>query len=572
MPKRGALIGLDLGAHSVKAAWVSLRAGGPQVTRTESLHIPLNEQDPDRLIRPWLESNGISRQPCALAIPGADTVFQSFQLAPDDPRTPTQAAGMEVDKFNDIASESMTYGFAAFVRKGATKAAAGRRLLLMMTRPAVLDGLLGRAEALGLHVADLVPAPAALYNLAQATASTPGEIDMVVNAGHTRTEVAVGSSDGMLFARSFRTGGLQVTEALRRGGGLSPSQADTFKMTRLAREEDPEARARIAPAVDLWINEIRNCLNAFRHQIRDPDLMPKRIILAGGAALLDGLVGRLGEAVELPVVPAGNVFAGVLPKKAELFTPAAGLAVTALEAGPLRISLLPEYARHELVFREKKPYWIASGVAVALAVGILIIGGVRTIGRQSAELQAAADLVSELERLAGRIEQREAIIQRLRRQSEPVSALLHMGPRYRDLINLVAESLDPQDWIAMICDEYSYYAPADELGQQDTRRRPGSIRPGMRDPRLAPVADEPEKPETAKPPPPLPVRFIVEGYTPKDNLATVQDLIRRLMESDMVVKADLIYDDRKVPPDRFRTWATDARHQHFVVLVEMESL
>lgn len=572
MSKRRSIVGLDLGRHSVKAVWVTLRAGGPVVTRSESLHVPLNEQKPERLIRPWLESHGLLRQGVVLAVPGSDTVFQSFQLPPEDPRTPAQAAAMEVAKFNDIASETMTYGFAPYARKGATKAAAARRLLLMMTRPAALNTILGQAESLGLNVQDLVPAPAALFNLAQAAATAPGDIEMVVNAGHTHTEVVIGSPDGMLFARSFRTGGVQLTEALQKGGGMSLSQADTFKVTRVSRAEcDAETVAKLDPAIGMWLGEIRNCLSAFRHQIRDEALLPKRVVLAGGTALLHNLDQRVNEATGLPVIRAGSACSGLLPQKAELFAAAAGLAVTALEAGPLSISLLPEFARHELVFREKKPFWIASGAAVALTVGVLIIGGIRTIGRQSDNLQQAERLVTELRRLTERIEEREAVMARLQQQGAPVNALLNMGPRYRELINLVADSLDPQDWISMVSDEYSYYAP-DEAEERRLQRPAAMIRPGMRDPRLTPARTEAEKRETAKPPPPLPVRFIVEGYTPKDNLSTVQDLIRRLMASDQVVSADLIYDDQKVPPDRFRTWATDIRHSHFVVLVEMGAL
>ncbi len=560
MSKRHTVVGLDIGRHALKAAWVTVRQGRVAVTRTELLHLPLNDANPDRLIRPWLEKTGIAKMPVALGVPGRDCVFQSFQLQKDDPRQDAAAAAMEVGKFNEIASETMAHGYAPCT------VADRRRLLIVMTRPAVLDTLLGYGESLRLNTVDLAPSPVALINVlacAQRDAVGPR---MVVNVGHGHTEVAFGCRHGMLFARSFKCGGETFTDALRTGNAMSANQADTYKMAQTGLNgADAESSARLQAVAGVWLGEVQSCLAAFRNQVREPDLAPERIVLCGGGSLLRGLREQLHEATGLPVEDGATAFGRLIAAKSEHFAVAAGLGIGALGAGLAPVSLLPEYVRHELVFREKKPYWIASGVAVALSLGVFIVGGIRAIGRQSAQLRAAEKTVTELRNLTTGIEQREAEIEALRRQCAPVMELLKMGPLYRELITAVSESLDPHDWISMISDEHSYYAPTPEEALSTKRR---DARPGMRD--IRPVA-EAKVAEAFPPPPALPTRFVVEGYTPKENLSTVKDLIGRLTDTEPIKSADLIYDDQKVPSERFLPWATNITHSHFVILLEVET-
>jgi Tfp pilus assembly PilM family ATPase len=560
MPKRDTVVGLDIGRHGIKAAWATRRQGRVVVTRTEVLHLPLSETNPERLVRPWLEKTGIARLPVALGVPGRECVFQSFLLQKEDPRSDAQAAAMEVAKFNEIASTGMAHGYTA------TTLNERRRLLVIMTRPTVLDTILGYGETMRLNPVELTPSPVALLNLlveAQPQATGPR---LLVNVGHGHTEVAFGSTQGLYFARSFKIGGEAFTAALRAGNAMSAGQADTFKITQTGLDgADAETAAKLQTVAEIWLGEIKTCLAAYRNQVREAELAPERIVLCGGGSLLHGLQAALQTAVGLPVDNAEAAFGRLLPNKPAHVALAAGLGIGALRRGVVHMSLLPEYVRHELVFREKKPYWIASGIAVALTVGVFIVGGIRAISRQSAQLRAAERTVKELGKMTARIEKQEATIAALQKQSAPVLELLHMGPRYRALITAVAEALDPGDWISMISDEFSYYEPAPQEAEAAKRR---AARPGMRDTR---IAAKPDKEPIFPPVPPLPKRFVVEGYTPKANLMTVKDLIGRLKEaSDLIASADLIYDDQKVAGERFLPWATNTTHRHFVILLEVQ--
>ena len=82
------MIAFDVGSRSVRAVWVGLRGSRPVVTRAETLALPMDEEDPHKLIATWVHKLGVVKQFCAIALPGSQTVFQSGRIMPNDPRTP----------------------------------------------------------------------------------------------------------------------------------------------------------------------------------------------------------------------------------------------------------------------------------------------------------------------------------------------------------------------------------------------------------------------------------------------------------------------------------------------------
>jgi len=156
MARKGTVVGIDIGQYAVKAVWAERRGGTPIVTRMESLRLPTDRSDSGNIIGPWIEKMGIPAFPCVIGLPGAQSIFQPLFLPPEDLRTFEQATAMEVVKFNEMASETMIYGFSPIsINPGE------RRLILSMARPSVLHDALGRARTLGLDVIDIVPTPAA---------------------------------------------------------------------------------------------------------------------------------------------------------------------------------------------------------------------------------------------------------------------------------------------------------------------------------------------------------------------------------------------------------------------------
>jgi Tfp pilus assembly PilM family ATPase len=545
MPRVKQIVGIDFGSRTVRAAWVQLRGGEPRIVRAEQMALPLEGGDPQALIRSWLERVGLTRAFAAGALPGAQVVFQPGRLSPEDPRTPRQAADMELATFNDMAGDTMISDTAAH------EWSPGLRVYLMaMARPAVVTQALANIEPLGVRPADLVPAPVAIFNaLVRLGGSSSGAPDLFLNIGHTQTELAIGTPRGMLFARSVPTGGRTFSEAVAKLAGVPLPQAEAQKQRDGSLREGGAFADVLRPVAERWYAQVSSCLSAYRGAFGGEPFAIGRIVLAGGGAHLRGLDDFVRERSGLPVTMASALKSAAGHPDAGSFDVAIGLALTALEVASTHLSLLPAKLRDEVVFREKKPYWIAASVMGALTLGVFTAGmlvDLRAEARTLEEERAQLRKREQLDKGIVGIRQRS---EALHKRCEPLVRLLRGGPAMRDVISLVANAISPDDWISLICDE-SAYLPALPAAAKPAAPPPraGFFVPGFRG---AAKAVAPKAVPSDSPPAPPASGFdvfIVEGYTPDIGLQTVKAMMERLRTAARVRKVDLLSDDRVLPP------------------------
>jgi len=541
MATRQTIVGLDFGTFSIKAVWLEKRGSQVSFLRAEELHLPPETQDPVRFISPWLEKHGILRQYSAIALPGGQAAFQPVMLAPNDPRTPDQAAEMEVAAFNDMAGENMMHRAATF-----EWTPAARQMLMVMVRPGVIDRGLRGAAAFSLRLCDLVPSPIASYNAMAPLHGPRPAPTLFVNIGHTTTDITVGTSAGALFARSFSTGGKAFTDAIVKQRGGTPAQAESAKRAEGSLHVGNPLCEVLLPVADNWFAQLRSSLAVYRSHFNGEAFQLGDVVLCGGAAQLAGLAEHISRKLSLPV----SLFAQ--PDIPTNFAMAYGLALSGASAAICDISLLPRRMRDEIVFRQKKPYWIAAGTCASLALAIFIVSGIRGIARERAAVEAESKRINELRQIDTRIKRIRTTSGALREFGRPVMELLQSGPLARELVTLVANSINPDDWVTLICDEALYLPPPPPDVTNAPPRSVRTIRDISRRPALpagtiAGAAGQARRGNAAEPPADDFSAFIIEGYTPNSDLATVKELVRRLLASDLIIHADIREDERVLP-------------------------
>lgn len=538
------IVGLDLGRHAVKAAWVQKRGKRAVIRRTEQLLLPADLRDTRDVIAQWVERTGLSGERCAVRLPGQHAIFQPFRIPAEDPRTPEQAAAMEVVKFNEMASESMVHGHSTF-----TVDETDRRLLLAMARPSLLDQAIAAAQATGVEIVDVIPGPVAFFSALESLLQPRQAPVMAVNIGHSATEIAVGAMEGLMFARAFSGGGQMFTEALAKAEKLSSVQAENLKLREgsLAKEGGSTA-ATLRPVAELWVSEVQSCLSVYGNLFSEASARPSRVVLCGGGAALDGLPEFVAEHLQIETARVDALPDNPRLKDPARFTTAVGLGRAALGLAKSPISLLPSDLRDELTFRTQKPFWIAAGITAALILAVSLLGGYRDFYRRERHLRSDQESLRRRQSLVSRIESTSHGAEQLRKLAVPLREMIDAGPRMLELVTLIAEAKAEDDWIWMVTDGDSYFA-GEQKPEPDAKPYTTSLvhrRAYARPARTAKPAPETRSGQ--------PVRFdtlIVEGFTSAENsLASVRDLISRLAAAEYVVGADHLEDDRVMHAER----------------------
>ncbi len=584
MSRTKQMLAFDIGSRSVRAVWVGLRGGRPAVMRAETFALPLDEEEPHKLISAWADKLGIAKHFCAIALPGSQAVFQSGRIMHNDPRTPEQVAAIDIAQFNEMAGDEMAHDVFAFE----TPFEAGvRRYIMSMARPASIQEVIQATRRNHLRPSDLIAAPVALFNALEAFAGAHEEPYCYVSIGHTQTEVAVGISGGLLFARSLAAGGKLFTDAVAQSTGLPAVQAEVRKHVDCGLRESDACYEPLRLAADRWVSQFNACMGVYRSTFQDRKFTVARIIITGGGAQLKGLKEYLAAKLfmqvqhvsELPGIDSAyQPYAGV-------YDLAFGLALTALHVGTTYLSLLPGDLKDEVVFRAKKPWWIAAAVFLLGAMALYSATGVVLLRRDNAQLDEVRDLLRRREQIDKRIQDLKLLGAHTLTNSMPLTNLLLNGPLAREVLSLVASTVDPNDWITLFCDE-NLYTPKEQENEtkkptpQTAARNPFSL---FRTLRQAP-------PATGKPaataaagsaatqkkdlPDPLASVFIVEGYTPTVSLKSVREMIERLKTSPEIARVDLRSDDQVFAPTGIPELETEKvpNFRRFVIEIEVKRL
>ena len=570
MPRVRQIVGLDLGTRNVRAVWVQLHNGEPRILRAEKMELPLEGGDAVKLTRAWLSQLGLLHGFASIAIPGPQLVFQPGRLTPEDPRTPRQAADMELVRFNDMVGETMVCDVTAFTRPDSS-----RQYLMAMARPSVIKDSLATLSPLDIRPTDLVPAPAALFcGFTCAECDTDGP-RLIVDIGAVKTEIAIGTADGILFARAFPMGGRQFTEAIAKGGACPLQQADSQKLRDATLEEGGPFSEFLLPVAERWYSQFSAVLAAYRGAVSGLATNVSTIILAGGGAKLNGFhewfskrvnqstastSGRPALVRQESTPPIRVVLASELPSQNSIpeigaYATALGLALTSLDVPKLpHLSLIPESLRDEVVFKEKKPYWIATAATLILAIGVFTAGLLISLGRDSVRLEAERQELRKREKIDQEIAAIRSETEAIRKEALPLRRLLVGGPASRYAMSLVATAIAPADWISLVCDEDTYLRRGAEdknVAEALKPARPGFFVPGFRD--NDPKAKESTSVFSEAEARPAPEKsrfssFIIEGYTPDMSFESVNEMLRRIRGGARVKNVDLLSDDKVKPP------------------------
>lgn len=317
------ILGLDLGAHTVKAVLLESTFRGYAVLDTARAPLPEGPTGPGRqaaAVRGLLEARGWEFDAAVVALPGAAVSTSVITLPFSDPRRIEQTVGFEVEgqipfDLADAAWDWQPLG----THEGKTE------LLVAVARKDELGALLAALAEAGVDPRAIVPPGTAYSALAMAGAlagtgtapatAGPPASEAIVDIGHERTNVAVFAGTACEAARTFPFGAAHLARALARelaiseadGAALLAAEAGGAALSPALAEKarDPRAADALQRALVPLVRELRATLRAWRARVGQRAVA--RLHLAGEAAHLPGLPDVLAPEVEGAVAPLAMV-------------------------------------------------------------------------------------------------------------------------------------------------------------------------------------------------------------------------------------------------------------------------
>jgi len=408
-------IGIDIGNHAIKIAWLQ-RKGAP--TRAVRLFRATLSGDDDIVrIQGALQRAGIRAGPGLLGITGRDLIVRYTHVPPVPDWRLKLLMQFEI---NEVSGQSGGDVAADYRRLSLPLETDEETVLVALTRDTWLRPRLNAVRGSGIKADGGCPNSVALFNAFVAHGSSDdGETTYLVNIGRDNIDMALQRDGELLFARNMAGGGQMFTEAIMGTFGLREPKAEKNKVTKgdltpkgQARYPDATsekiANAMQGPAGQL-VSMIQSTVMICRAQTRISDLNVDRVLLCGGGAQMKGLRDYFAANMSVPVElfnPVDELDLSVLPAEdadelgdAPLdFATAVGLAETLLQSTAFRLEVLTEKEKVKRRFAQRTVWSLAAAAAMLLFVVLLFNDrseGITRVAEANEELKAVSRKVGK---------------------------------------------------------------------------------------------------------------------------------------------------------------------------------
>jgi type IV pilus assembly protein PilM len=324
--RRRELVGLDIGAHAVKAVQLRRTRSGQELQ-----HLGLAPLGPDTIVDGVImdsnavigavdeifKSNQIKTKDVAVAVSGHSVIVKTIRVPKMKQQELEGAIQWEAEQHIPYAMEDVNIDFQ--VLPTTPPDATELDVLLVAVKKDIINDYLAIISAANLNAAVVDVEAFALENVFEISSeSSPGEVVALVNLGAAITNINILRNGISEFRRDSAIGGNRYTESIQKMLGLSFEQAEALK---LGGEVEGRSFADAKPAIDMVSTElagdIRRSFDFFRSTAHSDTI--NKVLVSGGCARLPGLTAYLAEALEVPfeiVNPLRNVKAD--PKQFDL--------------------------------------------------------------------------------------------------------------------------------------------------------------------------------------------------------------------------------------------------------------
>ena len=379
---------INCGASRITAAVVSSSGGALQIERlaTENLNYDYTNDDA------WLGAVGVALHTlhhqhkfsgnASFIIPGNQLLTKTIRIPHVEENKQAQIIAFEAQQnipypLHEVVWDSQVVGDDGIETE----------VLFIACKSDTIDEFCGEVARAGFLVDTINAATVLDYNAIQFAYPTLDEDVLLINIGARSTNLLFKNPDGF-FVRNIQLGGNSLTQNIADNIGKAFAKAEEVKHKFFSGEldysNDDSGAKLLTSCSDSFMRrmgqDITRSIVNYRRQ--KGAAAPKRILLSGRGALLEGLSGQLSTSQKVSVEffdPLQNVTlnsesASDSTSLSLEISEIIGAAAQHMVADSAGVNLLPDEVQREMEFGSKKPYLIAAAICLALAPWLVFFG------------------------------------------------------------------------------------------------------------------------------------------------------------------------------------------------------
>jgi type IV pilus assembly protein PilM len=570
MQKTRTAIGLDIGAHSVKAVRFVWTPQSLRVEQALAAEIPDNLEDDAEARAEWLRDllaplKGRGAR-ATLAVSGSICNVQLVKFPKSSDSQLKRMVSLEALCLAGLSGQDVAHDFIAVGGNSQTESP----VLIALCRASAIEQQMKLATQAGLSVEEVTLPNLALHNAFTHKKEKHAKgLIAYVDIGHESTNVALSHNGELRFARSFASGGGAFTNAVMHAAQLSRAEAERWKRQygQLFLEGIPEGakEAALLEAAETWLKEFNETLAHFFEQSAGEFTTCDHIVLSGGGAMLrqfpDWIRDKLTRPVEvlapLKLLGADTAALADEAKIDPRYAVAAGLALQGLKLSP-SLSLLPNPVKERRVVRHRTQQLAVYSAMAALIFLTLLLAVRIQLGRVNERLAEQRKNLIRCQEIAQAIERHRNQTQHVLVKLQPVADLANRADRLLTVWRDVTAEQRGNDWFTLFADAESYYSPK--------RLQQGAQPP------VVPFGGSAEaNPSHFTPQPAI---IIVEGYTTDMSFKTVEGMVKALSDKSKYPyfkKVDTLAADKRVSDEKADLfWQSQAKVRRFTLELQLD--
>jgi type IV pilus assembly protein PilM len=479
MPAAQTAVGIDIGAHALKA--VVLRKKGSHLSVARAGSVELGDlafiEDSERkdrrlaeLLRMLLRQTRIRRSDVGSGLAGHDCFVKYLHVPPAPPDKLRKLIEYEVSE--DPAAGAHEHSSDFWLLDLPTKAEEFT-ILVAMARNEILRRRISLIKNAGLSCDGLTLNAVAFFDAYVQSLDEDiynDKTTLLVDLGARHMDVVVQRNAKLLFVRNLSLGGNQFSEAVQEEFQLPIREAEELKLAQgalLPRHFDvaadidvatPEARlsAALLDGAEQVYDTLQATIRYCQAQTRMRDLRIDEIVLGGRAVQLTGLREFLSHRFHVPVEvidPFRGIETSTIPLRyrdevvddAPGYAVAMGLALRQFTEPRRRtITLLPDEYRRRREFLARDAFLYAAAAVFALAFGTMVYTSGAATREAAITVQDRVRRVKSAQKIVERFQGHMKHNAILDGQAEALQRLLDTGRRCDETITILTNNVPEQ--------------------------------------------------------------------------------------------------------------------------------